>query len=377
MKTKKILTSELVPGMVIAEDVYTFNSQLIIAKNTTLSDRSITRLKFYSIMNVLVILDEKTNNPINYNTNLSVSAQIPKKEQKKQEINYKKEIMSSIEYKKFNESFESSTKQLKNNLEQFVVNNQVNLDSDLLLSDVKQVLSESRNGMHVFNMLHCMRDYNDLTYTHSFNVAMICNVMGEWLKFTKEETDILTMAGLLHDLGKMKMPKEIIEKPSTLSEAEFSIIKTHPLQGYNMIKDLNIDDRIKSAALMHHERCDGSGYPNRLTASEIEPFAKIVAIADTYDAMTCARIYRPALCPFEVISIFEKEGLQKYEPHYLLSFLEGIVETYIHNNVKLSDGRIGEIILINKRSLAKPIVKIEDKFIDLSKEKALSIREII
>ena len=151
----------------------------------------------------------------------------------------------------------------------------------------------------------------------------------------------------------------------------------HTIKGYNIIKDKDIDSRIVNTILMHHERCDGSGYPNGLTGNQIDDFAKIVAIADVYDAMTSARIYRGPLCPFEVIELFETEGYQKYDAHYLLTFLDGIVQTYIHNEVRLSNGQKGKIVMLNKNALTKPVIQSGKSFIDLSKHKEISILEIL
>lgn len=128
---------------------------------------------------------------------------------------------------------------------------------------------------------------------------------------------------------------------------------------------------------MHHERCDGTGYPLGIGADRIDKFAKIVSIADVYDAMTAARVYRGPLCPFSVIEIFEKEGLQKYETQYILCFLENVVLTYMNNRVKLSNGLEGDIVYINRQTLSRPMVKCGEQFIDLSAEKDISIVEII
>ena len=102
---------------------------------------------------------------------------------------------------------------------------------------------------------------------------------------------------------------------------------------------------------MHHERCDGSGYPLGLDSNKTEPFAKIIAICDCYDAMTSPRPYRDSLCPFEVIEFFEYDGLQKFDPQYLIPFLHGIVDNYINTKVLLSNGKEGNIIMINHSNL--------------------------
>ncbi|MHB8129402.1 MAG: HD-GYP domain-containing protein, partial [Mobilitalea sp.] len=212
---------------------------------------------------------------------------------------------------------------------------------------------------------------------HCLNVSLICNIFAGWLKFSPEDTRILTLGGLLHDIGKMMIPKEIISKDGKLTDEEYKIIKTHSIKGYQALKDHPVDIRVKYAALMHHERCDGSGYPNGFVAEQIDDYAKIVAIADVYDAMTSNRRYRNAICPFDVVENFEHEGFLKYDPGYLMIFMERIVQSYMHNIVRLNDGREGEVVMINKLALSRPVLRIGTGFVDLSKEHKLTIEAII
>ena len=128
---------------------------------------------------------------------------------------------------------------------------------------------------------------------------------------------------------------------------------------------------------MHHERCDGTGYPLGLTGPRIKDFAKIVAIADVYDAMTSKRVYRGPLCPFKVIEIFIEEGLQKYEAKYILTFLNQITNTYIHNRVRLTNGQEGDIVLINQLDIARPIVKCGNEFVNLAERRELHVEAIL
>jgi len=360
MKVIKIITSQAIPGMIVAKDVYTKDGHLIIAQDTVLSDKIITRLEFYSITDFSVYVGTDGNEiPIEFT-----------------ETSYYEEIRQSDAFKRFHEAYQNTVSEFKNTLDS-IVTRQNDLDIEQLLSDVNRILNYTNSNIDLFNMLHCMRNYDDTTYIHSLNVSLICNIMGKWLHFNQEDLQVITMSGLLHDLGKLMIPSEIISKPGKLTNEEFSMIKTHTIRGYNILKSKNIDPRIKHSALSHHERCDGSGYPYGFYSDTIDPFAKLVAIADVYDAMTCARVYRGPLCPFEVVSIFESEGLSKYDPKYIMTFLEGIVQTYIHNNVRLNNDTVGEIVMINRFELSRPVIKAGDQFIDLSKERELSIVSLI
>lgn len=362
MHWKKIQTNQAVPGMIAADDIYTYNNLLIISRNTSLTDRIITRLKFYSIYEIPVFIKDEIKVDI--------------MQESQEEDTYYSNIRNTPEFQRFNTSFKSTVNSFKDTMDDVILDGN-ELDTTSLFLNTNQVIAESRNGFHILSMLHSTRKYDDLTYVHSLNVSLICNVFGTWLKLPPDELQVLTLAGLLHDIGKIKIPESIIRKPSKLTDVEFITVKMHTVKGYNILKDKNIDKRIANAALMHHERFDGSGYPNGLSGHQIDDFAKIIALADVYDAMTSARVYRGPICPFEVIELFEEEGYQKYDPHYLLTFMNGIVQTYMHNNVRLSNGQKGKIIMINPHVLTKPVIQIENQFLDLSEHTEISIVELL
>ena len=120
---------------------------------------------------------------------------------------------------------------------------------------------------------------------------------------------------------------------------------------------------------MHHEKCDGSGYPYGLKGDEIDKYSKIVTIADIFDAMTSERVYRAAMCPFTVIKAFEDEGIQKYEAKYILTFLENVANSYLNHRVSLSNGMEGNVIFINQSDYSLPIVKCDnDEIINLQEQ---------
>lgn len=358
MEAVRIRTDEVAIGMVVAADIYTSNDQLIITKGTKLDERMITRLRFYNIYGLHVYEGK------------------PEEEEPHTEESYIEMLRSTPEFRKFNRTYVESVEKVEDSF-QNIINGDGEADLESLLEETDRVLKEGRNGTHIFEMLHGIRNYDDMTYVHSLNVSLICSIFANWLKMSKEETRILTQAGLLHDIGKMMIDRNIISKPSRLTEDEYEEIKTHSIKGYQVLMDMNLDIRVKYAALMHHEKCDGTGYPNGFKSNQIEDFSKIVAIADVYDAMTSNRTYRQAICPFDVVENFERDGFLKYDPGYLMIFLERIVQSYLHNAVRLSDGREGEVVMINKLSLSRPVIRCGNTFIDLSKEQKLSIEAIL
>lgn len=356
MEALRIRADQAEVGMMVANDIYSSSDQLIITKGTVLDDRMITRLRFYNIYGLVVYQEDVT------------------KEVK--EESYIEMLRNTEEFKKFNRTYVQTVDHVEENFSS-IINGTAEFDVDQLLQETDNLLKEGRNGAHILEMLHGIRNYDDLTFVHSLNVSLICNIFGAWLKFSKEDIKQLTLAGLLHDVGKMLIPSEILTKDGKLTEMEYKVVQTHSLKGYQAIKDAPLDIRVKYAVLMHHERCDGSGYPNGFVADQIDSFSKIVAIADVYDAMTSNRSYRQAICPFDVVENFERDGFLKYDPGYLMTFMERIVASYMHNIVRLNDGREGEVIMINKLALSRPVIRIGTGFIDLSKEHKLMIEEII
>ena len=359
---RRVNTQDLVPGMITAEDVYTFNNQLILPRGLVLTDTTITKLEFYSIINVRVedeMSQEYLDNP-----------------EADEDISYSERIKKSPQFLEFKERFDNEVPKFQALIDS-VSKEGKELNVDTMLNCVDVILENDDGYLNVFDMLHNMRQYDDMTYVHSINVALICNVFARWLKMSDEETRLATICGLLHDIGKISIPDIIIKKPAKLTQDEFAIVKKHALEGYNILRRFDISEHIMNAALMHHERCDGSGYPFGIRNSKIDTYAKLVAIADVYDAMTSARVYRGPMCPFKVIEIFENEGLQKYDTRFIMTFLENIVNTYMLHRVKLNNGTLGDVVFINRSSLARPTIKSKDDFIDLSLHPELYIEAIV
>ena len=375
---KRLYTSNLLPGMIVGEDVFSFSNQLIIPRGLVLTDKMITRLEFYSIPYIKVkdSKEESFDAPVTRDDTASgqpsASAPLPETVAP----SYSDLIQSSPEFQKFKTDFDETIDEFKDSIND-IVQKGAPINTASLLQQATSLMQDANSGSDFFHMLHNMRQYDDLTFAHCMNVALISNILAGWLNLSEEDIETATLCGLLHDIGKLAIPDQIIKKPSKLTDEEYKIVKTHTIQGYNILKDQNINVHVKNAALMHHEKCDGSGYPFGLTGNKIDPFAKIVAIADVYDAMTAARVYRGPLCPFQVIDIFEKEGLQKYEAAYILKFLENVVMTYMNNRVRLSDGTQGDIVYINHAHLSRPMIKAGDRFIDLSTSPNLSIEQIL
>lgn len=281
----------------------------------------------------------------------------------------------SRDYRLFNERVIKSAQLLEKSLSEYIVREDEDLNTNKLLKETREIIALSDEPVHTFRMLRRVRRYDDLTYIHSLNVAILCHEFANWMHMPEEEQDILTLAGLLHDVGKMGIPGKIIKKAGSLTDEEYELIKQHPQKGYDFLKKHPLDERIMNAALMHHERCDGSGYPNGLKADEIDDFAKIVAIADYYDALTSARVYREPHCPFEVFRMLQQER-EKFDPAYLAVFMEGVGSFYIGCEVVLSNQKRARMVDTNPTDQSNPIVKMDGLIVNLAMAPDVDVKEI-
>ncbi|MDO5520294.1 MAG: HD-GYP domain-containing protein [bacterium] len=360
---KHVLVHNLIPGMIVGKDVYADNNLLLTPAGAKLTNNTISSLLLHSILSVYIMEDP-----------------LPKKEEPAQKPNVPQANLNFTEteqFKRFSRNFKNTTESLKGQINDVVKKNS-SFSPDVLLTQTSELFTPDMTTICLFDMLHHMRHYDDSTYVHCINVALICNVFGKWLNLPKKEIEVLTLCGLLHDIGKLDIPDSIVKKRAKLTPEEYKVIQRHAYKGYLILKDHpELDPRIAQAALLHHERCDGTGYPTGCSRNRITDFALIVSIADVYDAMTSERCYREALSPFKVIKILQDEGIQKYDTHYFLMFLHQIVNSYVNSDVLLSDGTKAHVIYINKMDLSRPVVKTETSIIDLSKIRDLEIESML
>lgn len=354
MKEKTIFIFEAEEDMILSRDVILPDGHLIAAAETPLTMNLIERISDYHILEIHVEAEPRTN-------------QVP---------TYFEKVRKSKAFQEFSKDYTENISVVKRNLNNIITNtSEVSIDE--LIKGTTDLLADNKNSLHLFDMLHSMREFDDITYVHSVNVALISSIIGKWLHFSKDQIKNLVLCGLMHDIGKLLIPPEILSKPGKLTSTEFTTIKTHVSLGYNKLNEQNFETQVKEACLLHHERSDGNGYPFGLKSDKIPVAAKIIAIADVYDAMTSNRVYRGSICPFEVIRDMEAGAYNQFDPKFLIPFLNNVISSYLHNNVRLSNGLVGEVIMINQSNLSRPIIECNGDFIDLSKRRDLEIKSIL
>lgn len=350
---KDIARIALRPGMVIGKDIFNYRDEMLFPVGTKIDEAVIAKLARHSIMAV-PIMEE-----IDFATT------------------HFEKIRLSDGFRNFELQYNHCLLSYRNMMNNFV-NNSVPVDLQFLMCIYHTLVAMTPNTNLLLDYLYNMVPNEDeLTHTHCLNSALIAGIFADWLSMTPSDKETLILSGFFYDIGKLKLPYDLLWKPGKLTEVEYATIKTHPILGYEMARMQGLNPHILNAIFMHHERCDGTGYPSGLRKEQIDIFARYIAIIDAYEAMTSARTYRHSLTPLQVIARFEQEGLQRYDETLLRPILKRIADSQIGLTVKLNDDSKWEIFVINPAKLSRPILKRnESEFLNLSERPDLEVVSI-
>ena len=307
-------------GMTTAVDVFSPKGQLILKRHQAVSAFDIAKFGFYNIASVYVE---------------GSSAQ------EKEEWNKKYAIIKE----KYRDSIDNLHEYMNDILYRNIIP-----DKNTLIRDSVEIFDRFETSYELFDALQVLKQTDVSTMAHSMNVSIIARLIGVWAGLDTEKLDEISMAGLLHDIGKFKIPDEILLKPGKLTKEEFEVIKKHTVYGY----------------------------PFGYTADKIDDISAIITIADVYDAMTSKRCYRDGMCPFDVIADFEYDGISKYHPKYIGMFLKKIASSYIGSTVLLTNGKKAKIIFVTEKYSRPTVTLLEDNSVLVLKdEKDIKIAAVL
>lgn len=204
-----------------------------------------------------------------------------------------------------------------------------------------------------------IKSFDDYTFTHNVNVSAISLLIGSSMGLTKNELEELATGCMLHDVGKIKIAIDLLNKEGSLSDDEFVELRSHPRQGYDiLVKSRGLSEESRLVALQHHEKFQGNGYPANLRGNEITLYARICSVADVYDALTTDRPYRLAMSPYDAIKILTSGIDRHFDPNVLTAFIRKFSLYPAGSFVRLNDASIALVLRNNPESVIRPVVKL-------------------
>lgn len=322
-------THFLKPGMVLAKDISAYGSMFaLLVRGQTLTETLIRRLLDAGIGGAYI--ESAIANDIDPTEILEPA--------------YKKKVISEL--KSIFDDCERT-----NSLSKHALNHSMHVAEDLVMSILNQ-------DVFLVDVV-TIKDYDNYTYSHCVYVAMLSVLIGVQLKYNQKRLNELALAGLMHDIGKVDIPLEIINKTSRLTDAEFEEIKTHPLRSIERLRhNQNLTQRVFNGISCHHEKYDGTGYPYGLKGDKIHIYARILALADVYDALTSDRSYRRAWMPAEAIEYMMAQSNIHFDHDLLQCFLHTVAAYPLGSIVSLSNGAVGIVIHNNPENTLRPKVRI-------------------
>jgi HD-GYP domain-containing protein (c-di-GMP phosphodiesterase class II) len=255
------------------------------------------------------------------------------------------------------DAYEKAQAQAKIIMDDTKMGRQVDYKSSVEVVD--EIVNSAIRNPDTLLCLAKLAKYDDYTYSHSINVSAISVVFGEYLGLDHNELNKLGVAGMMHDLGKTAVPERIINKRARLSEKEFEEIKRHPEYSYDLLrKQESVPDQVLQAVRDHHEKFNGSGYPRKIQREKTSPLARIISLADVYDALTSDRSYKDAILPNKALAVMYGMRGQDFDPKEVQSFIKCLGIFPAGSLVKLSTNFYALVYESNPTQPLLPKVKI-------------------
>lgn len=328
-------TKSIKPGMKLAKSIYNDKGRILLSSGIPITKRMISTLENLHVTYVY-IEDSRTSD---IHTPSMISEPV------------RKEAMETI-VSTFNE-MKDLTLSKKFMLDQ---------SSKKFRELIQNIITDMKNNEEVASLLTDIYIHDNYVFTHSLNVTVYALSIGLKLGLSSKELETLGLGGIMHDIGKMLIPKEILHKPGKLTSEEFKMMKSHTTKGYDLLRNMHtIPMLVAHCAFQHHERLNGSGYPRGLKKDDIHLFGKILAVADVFDACTSHRVYRNAMLPHEGLEILYSGSDSLFDREIIEAFRKSVAIYPNGLTLELSDGSKGIVVGQNKDMTERPIVRIIEK----------------
>lgn len=345
-RTVQLNVDQLVPGMELAHDLVSTDGTILVSGGTIVSGYTIEKLKNWQI-SVVNIISEVTVNPI-------LSQQV----------------------EQFVNSYNKSVSVVQRAFTDMRTSQEVPIDDFQNTAD--ELSTSVMAAGNVVDKLYDLPPCDDATFQHSVNVGVIAALIATWLNYPPDIVNAVSMAGLLHDVGKSQIPQSILHRTDLLSPEDYAYYQLHVRYSFELIRKLDLASSIKAGVAQHHERNDRSGYPLSLPGEKIHPYAKIVAVADIYDeALTINRDPSVVYSPYSGLEKVN-DAKHKADAEICLLFHGRMLNFLSGNIVVLNDGREARVVYLNPVSPSRSIVQLTTgAVLDLADDPDLRIHHVI
>lgn len=356
---KAVALSELTVGESLGQDIFDSQGRLLLKEGTLLIKELIDSLSQKEIDTVYIDLGEEEIQDLPQEDNAILEAM----EKRDAELQIFLKSYTKIH-------FEMRRAALRGCYNKLI---QENLQRDVEELIQPYLFCDDHSAIQIF--LHVKQSHMDYSYeNHSLNTAILCALLGKWLSLSTTAISEAALTGVLHDIGENRIPQQILQKKGTLSSEEWREIKTHPEKGAVICaKTPWVQPRVTLAVLRHHERLDGTGYPTGCPGSDIPLYARLVAVAGSFDALTSHRPYRAAGNIFYAIADLRDRSFGQLDAKITRLLYDKILGFYVDKEVQLSNGQRGLIVMRKSGNIPRPLVKSGADLLDLTEQHAPSI----
>ena len=366
----KVFSDELITGMYITELDHPWIESPFLFQGFQINDNDVLK-EVQSTCKYVYVDTNKTPQEINARLKTistpAIQKPVPKNKHKPTKINFTDTITlkpSRFDKASFTENLfkaresrDKTRKYVDEMLADARAGEIINTNKAKLL--VAELANNIVENLDASMWLTQLKSRDEYTAIHSLNVCVLSLTFGRALGLPIEELNEIGLGALLHDIGKMRIPLSILNKPGKLTKDEFEIMKSHPGIGYELIRnDKNLSPDVLSIVRNHHERLSGQGYPDKLTEENITFYTKIVSITDVYDAITSDRVYHDGMTPHDALKSLYEWMPDNYDTNLIQKFIRTIGIYPVGSAVELSTGHIGIVVKLNESHRLKPVVMI-------------------
>jgi len=337
----------LYPGIEIQEDVYDADAEvLIIKRGATLTAEDIEAVKVFNEGRETIYVSGDTYRML-------------RKKSPPIKVDNLREL-------------EATTGYATAKVETSALLDEIASSQELQLEAIQSVSAEISHRLEVTNtstimsLINALAPVDEYLQRHCVDVGMLNGLFGKWLGLPKPDVDKLILIGLLHDCGKAMVPPGVLNAPRKLTVVEFEVIKMHAVFTYELLAEF--PDQLRRAARGHHEKIDGTGYPDLLNKDSIPLEARITAVSDIYDAMVSQRAYKRAKSPFSVMALLQDLGKTDLDPRLVDFFILKMPKELIGKPVMMSDGSIAVVRSFDLNDIEYPMVEINGLITKSSKK---------